>query len=58
MELLTTAQPALDLASYYALIADEKLLWELRADVLNQAMLFLMNLKNKTAKKDLCLAYF
>ena len=30
---------------------------ELRADVLNQSMLYLMNLKNKNAKKDLRLAY-
>ena len=32
-------------------------MWELRADALNKAMLFLMNSKNKTAKKDLRLVY-
>ena len=32
-------------------------MWELKAYELNQAMLFLMNSKNKTAKKDLRLAY-
>ena len=32
-------------------------MWELKADALNQAMLFLMNSKNKTAEKDLRLAY-
>ena len=32
-------------------------MWEQRADELNQSMLFLMNLKNNIAKKDLRLAY-
>ena len=58
MELLSKAQPiALEWAAYFALTADQQLMWELRADELNQAMLFLMNLKNKTAKKDLHLVY-
>ena len=57
MELLTNAQPPLDWATYCALTADQQLVWELRANALNQAMIFLMNSKNKTAKKDLRLAY-
>ena len=56
-ELLTNSQPAYAWAAYCALTAGQQLVWELRANALNQAMLFLMNLKNKTAKKDLCLAY-
>ena len=32
-------------------------MWELRADALNQSMLYLMNSKNKNTKKDLRLAY-
>jgi len=31
--------------------------WEQRADALNQAMIYVMNSKNETAKKDLRLAY-
>ena len=44
MELLSKAQPAaLDWATCCILPADQQLVWELRADELNQAMLFLMN---------------
>ena len=44
MELLSRVQPvALDWAGYWALTPDEKLVWEQRADELNQSMLFLMN---------------
>ena len=57
MELLTNAQSAFDWAAYCVLTADQQLVWELRADTLNQAMHFLMNLKNETAKKDLRLVY-
>ena len=58
MELLGNAQPvALDLADYCALPEADQLVWEQRADALNQSMLYLMNSKNKNAKKDLCLAY-
>ena len=58
MELLSRAQPAaLDWAGYCALTPDQQLVWEQRADELNQLMLFLMNSKNKIAKKDLRLAY-
>ena len=32
-------------------------MWELKADALNQSMLYLMNSKNKNVKKDLRLAY-
>ena len=58
MGLLSKAQPtALDWATYCALPADKQLVWEQKANELNQSMFFLMNPKNKTAKMDLCLAY-
>ena len=58
MELLSDTFPApLDWARYYALSEANQLVWELRADALNQSILYLMNLKNKDAKKDLRLAY-
>ena len=37
---------------------DQQLVWERKADELNQSMIFLMNSKNKIAKKDLRLTYF
>ena len=57
IELPTNAQPVLDQATCCALTADQQLVLELKADELNQTMLFLMNLKNKTTNKDLHLAY-
>ena len=36
---------------------ENRLVWEQRADALNQAMIYEMNSKNETAKKDLRLAY-
>ena len=57
MELLGRTQlAALDWVGYCALTQDQQLVWEQRADELNQLMLFLMNSKNKIAKKDLYLA--
>ena len=32
-------------------------MWELRANALNQSILYLMNSKSKNVKKDLCLVY-
>jgi len=58
MELLSRAQSAaLDWDGYCALPANKKIVWEQRADTLNQSMLYLMNSKSKFAKKDLRLAY-
>ena len=58
MELLSKAQPAaLEWVGYYVLISDQQLVWEQRADELNQSMLFLMNSKNETTKKGLRLTY-
>ena len=58
MELLSKAQPAaLDWDAYCALPADKQLVWDRIANELNQSMLFLMNLKNETSKKDLRLVY-
>ena len=57
-ELLSRAQPAaLDWAGYCMLPPDEQLVWEQRADALNQSMFYLMNSKNEIAKKDLRLVY-
>ena len=55
--LLSKAEPPLDWDSYCALPAEGRLTWELRGDTLIQAMIYLMNSKNKIAKKDLRLAY-
>ena len=58
MKLLSNVHPeALDWAGYCALPEADQLMWEQRANALNQSMLYLMNLKNKNTKKDLCLAY-
>ena len=58
MELLSNAHPAaLVWAGYYALPKADQLVWEQRADALNQSMLHLMNFKQKNAKKDLRLTY-
>ena len=58
MELLSRAQPApLDWAGYCALTPDQQPVWDHRANELNQSMLFLINSKDKNAKKDLPLAY-
>ena len=59
MRPLSKAQPtAIDWAAYCALPVNKQLVWEQKANELNEAMLFLMNSKNETAKKDLSLAYF
>ena len=57
MELLNKASVPLDWAGYCALPEANQLLWELRANALNQSILYLMNSKNENAKKDLYLAY-
>ena len=57
MDILGKAEVLLDWAGYFALPEEDQLMWELRADALNQAMLYLMNSKNENAKKDLRLAY-
>ena len=58
MHLFSSAEPnALDWDGYCALPAEVQLVWETRADALNQAMIFRMNSKNEIDKKDLQLAY-
>ena len=58
MELLSNALPSsLDSAGYCALPEADQRVMELRADILNQSMPYLMNSKNKNAKKELRLAY-
>ena len=55
--LLAVAAPLRDWAYYCGLTPDEQLTWEEKGDELNKSMLYLMNSKNKHAKKDLRLAY-
>ena len=57
MTLLAAKAPPLDWAAYYALASNKQLVWEQRSDELNKSMLYLMDSKNKPAKKDLHLAY-
>ena len=57
MKLLSNALVPLDRARYCALPEADQLVWELRADALNQSILYLMNSKNKNARKDLHLVY-
>ena len=57
MELLSKTLAPLDWAGYCALPETDQLVWELRTDALNQSILYLMNSKNKNAKKDLYLTY-
>ena len=57
LDILNKAEIPLDWAGYCFLLEENQLMWGLRADALNQAMLYLMNSKNKNAKKDLHLAY-
>ena len=58
MELLSKVLVPLDLAGYRALSEEDQHVWVVRADTLNQAVLYLMNSKNKNTKKDLRLVYF
>ena len=58
IELLSKALPALlDWAGYCVWLEADQFVWKLRADALNQSILYLMNSKNENAKKDLRLAY-
>ena len=57
MTLLAAAALTLDWPVYYGLTSDEQLVWEQKGDALNKPMLYLLNSKNKHAKKDLHLAY-
>ena len=58
MVLLTVAVPALDWVGYCALTPNEQLAWKERGDELTKSIIYLMNSKNKQAKKDLSLAYY
>ena len=52
IEVLSKAQPvALDWVVNCALPADQQLVWELRSNELNQAILFLMNSKNNLLRR-------
>ena len=48
---------ALDWITYYAMPLADQLVWEDRGDDLTKSIIFLINLKNDNAKKDLRLAY-
>ena len=58
MALLAVTVPAFDWAGYCLLTPDKQLAWGKRSNELTEAMFYLINSKNKQAKKDLCLAYF
>ena len=57
MALIDIELISLTWAYYCAMSPVDQLIWEERGNELNTAMLFLMNLKNNNAKKDLRLAY-
>ena len=57
MELLSKSPEPLNWAGYCALPEEDQLVWEARDNTLNQSMLYLVNSKNKNAKRDLRLAY-
>ena len=57
MILLATETMTLDQVAYCVLTLEEQLAQKERGNELNKAMLYLMNSKNKQAKKDLCIAY-
>ena len=57
MTLLAAKAPPLDWAAYYALASNKQLVWEQRSDELNKSMLYLMDSKNKLAKKVFRLVY-
>ena len=57
MALLEAEVPALTWVDYFGMPPADRLSQEERGNELNKAMLYLMNLKNKNTKKDLCLAY-
>ena len=57
MALLSKVLVPLDWPGYCALPEADQLVWELRVDVLNQEIFYLMNLKNKNTKKDLRMAH-
>ena len=58
VELLGAAVPVLSWVDYCAMPPVNQLVWVERGGDLTKSMLFLMNLKNDNAKKDLHLAYF
>ena len=57
MALFETKRMSLTWVEYSAMPSADILVWEARGNTLNKEMLFLMNLKNNNANKDLCLAY-
>ena len=57
MTLVAAAAQPLNWAVYCALTPDEQLICEERGYELNKSMLYLINLKDKHAKKNLRLAY-
>ena len=58
IELLSNEHPAAsDWGEYCTLPEANQLVWEQRANALNQSMLYLTNSKDENAKKDLPLAY-
>ena len=58
IKLLRAVVPSIDWAGYCQLTPTKQFTWEEQGYGLNKSMLFLMNVKNNNAKKDLYLAYF
>ena len=58
MALLAAEAIPLEWVVYCALTPRKQLAWEERGNELNKTMRYLMNSKNKHAKKDFRLAYF
>ena len=57
MVLIKAKAVPLTWVDYCAMAPVDRLVWEERGNELNKAILYLMNLKNNNAKKDLRLAY-
>ena len=55
--LLSKAEIALNFDNFCALQEEERLVWEQRANALNQSIIYIMNSKNENAEKDSNLAY-
>ena len=56
-EMLSRHDPPKTIEDYFKMTADQQTHWEKEGDKLNIAMLFLLNSKNETMKKELRLAY-
>ena len=56
-QLIKVETPSLTWVDYCGMTPADQLIWEEKADIQTKPILFLMNSRNKIAKKDLCFAY-